>query len=110
MDASEVIERLGLHPHPEGGWYAETWRADAESGERPSGSAIYFLLRRGEQSQWHRVDAAETWHFYAGEPLELRIAAADAPSRRVILGTDLARDMRPPANVPPGVHRAWRSR
>ena len=108
MDASEVIERLGLHPHPEGGWYAETWRADAESGERPSGSAIYFLLRRGEQSHWHRVDAAETWHFYAGEPLELRIAVDDAPSRRVILGTDLERDMRPQAIVPPGAWQAAR--
>jgi predicted cupin superfamily sugar epimerase len=81
MTADEIIERLGLLPHPEGGWYAETWRADAVQGERPSGSAIYFLLRAGERSRWHRVDAAEAWHFYAGDPLELCIAEDGSPAR-----------------------------
>lgn len=75
--APAVIERLGLRPHPEGGWYAETWRADAAGAERPTASAILYLLAAGERSHWHRVDAAEIWQFSAGEPLELRIWAGD---------------------------------
>lgn len=71
--ASDVVERLGLRPHPEGGWYAETWRADPGDGERPSASAILYLLAAGERSHWHRVDAAEIWQFSAGDPLELRV-------------------------------------
>jgi predicted cupin superfamily sugar epimerase len=75
--APAVIERLGLRPHPEGGWYAETWRGDALGGARPTASAILYLLAAGERSHWHRVDAAEIWQFSAGEPLELRIWAGD---------------------------------
>ena len=103
-DADSVIEALGLQPHPEGGHYVETWRADAADGERPAGTAIYYLLRAGERSHWHRVDAAEAWHFYAGEPLALSIAAAsghEAPVRHV-LGTDLAQGQRPQVIVPAG--------
>ena len=66
MDADEVIERLGLVPHPEGGWYRETWRDLPADGGRGAGSAIYFLLDAHERSHWHRVDAAEAWHHYAG--------------------------------------------
>ena len=73
--ASAVIDHLGLSPHPEGGWYAETWRAATEGGERPSASAILYLLAAGEASHWHRVDAAEIWQYSAGDPLELRIWA-----------------------------------
>jgi uncharacterized protein len=75
--AADVIERLRLRPHPEGGWYAETWRADPVGGERPSASAILYLLAAGERSHWHRVDAAEIWQYSAGDPLELRIAPSD---------------------------------
>lgn len=77
MDARAVIEAFGLQPHPEGGWYAETWRAPATVRDRPASSAILFLLRAGESSRWHRVDADEIWQFSAGDPLEVRVAAAD---------------------------------
>lgn len=76
-EAPAVIERFGLREHPEGGWYAETWRADAREGERPTASAILYLLAMGERSHWHRVDAAEIWQYSAGDPLELRIWAGE---------------------------------
>ncbi len=76
--ASAVIEHLGLTPHPEGGWYAETWRAPADPRERPSASAILYLLAAGERSHWHRVDAAEIWQYSAGDPLELRVWAGES--------------------------------
>ena len=75
--ASAVIERLGLRPHPEGGWYAETWRAPAGGGARPSASAILYLLGAGERSHWHKVDAAEIWQYSAGDSLEVRVWAGD---------------------------------
>ena len=75
--AAAVIERFELRPHPEGGWYAETWRASAPDGERPTASAILYLLAAGDRSHWHRVDAAEIWQYSAGDPLELRIWAGD---------------------------------
>jgi predicted cupin superfamily sugar epimerase len=106
--ADEIIERLGLLPHPEGGWYAETWRAESVGGERPSGSAIYFLLRAGERSHWHRVDAGETWHFYAGDPLELRIAGDGSPVGTTILGIALDAGQRPQVTVPAGAWQAAR--
>jgi uncharacterized protein len=71
--ATAVIEHLGLSPHPEGGWYAETWRAPSDGGGRPSASAILYLLGAGERSHWHRVDAAEIWQYSAGDAMELRI-------------------------------------
>ena len=95
MDAEEIIDRLQLEPHPEGGWYRETWRAPTGAGGRATGSAIYFLLRRGEVSHWHRVDAAETWHFYEGAPLELKISTDGATERVVALGPDLAAGQQP---------------
>ncbi len=92
MDANEIIRILDMQPHPEGGWYVETWRAGAAepptaTAGRPSGSAICFLLAAGHVSAWHRLDATEIWHFYAGAPLELRTAAGDggsAPVRRIL--------------------------
>ena len=81
MRTDEIIEALGLVPHPEGGHYRETWREGSKP--RGHGTAIYFLLREGERSHWHRVDAAEIWHFYAGAPLELAIALME-DSRGVI--------------------------
>jgi predicted cupin superfamily sugar epimerase len=103
MHADEIIDVLGLQPHPEGGWFAETWR-DATL-PRGAGTAIYFLLREGERSHWHRVDAAETWHHYAGAPLALSIAA-DAAVTTTVLGTDLGAGERPQATVPAG---AWQA-
>jgi predicted cupin superfamily sugar epimerase len=107
-DADTVIAALGLAPHPEGGYYAETWRAEAEPAERPAGSAIYYLLRAGQRSHWHRLDAAEAWHHYAGDPLELSVAAAsgrEAPQRH-LLGPDLEAGQRPQLIVPAGEWQA----
>lgn len=103
-DAETIIARLGLRPHPEGGHYAETWRAADVHGGRAAGSAIYYLLRAGERSHWHRVDAAEAWHYYAGDALALSIAAGfgDQSPQRHVLGPDLAAGQRPQLIVPTG--------
>jgi predicted cupin superfamily sugar epimerase len=105
--AAAVIAALGLQRHPEGGWYRETWRADAAPGERATGSAIYFLLRAGEIDAWHRVDAAEVWHYYAGAPIELSMVeqGSDGPTLIVrLLGAEIAAGQRPQLVVPAG---AW---
>lgn len=105
-DPEEIIARLGLAPHPEGGHYVETYRHVAEDGGRGRVTAIYFLLREGEVSHWHRVtDAVEIWLHHAGAPLALAIADA-AGRREVTLGPDLATGARPQAVVPMG---AWQS-
>ncbi len=89
--AAALIEQLGLIAHPEGGWYRETWRGEPGPDGRASGTAIIFLLRAGESSHWHTVDAAELWLWQAGDPLELRLSDDDAgPVRSVILGSDVA--------------------
>jgi predicted cupin superfamily sugar epimerase len=97
MDAAAVIAALDLSPHPEGGLFRQTWADDA-------GTAIYFLLRHHEQSDWHRVrNRAEIWHFYAGAPLELQVNAIgpdDGPAVTTVLGTDLEGSQRPQAVVP----------
>jgi hypothetical protein len=104
VDADDIIETLGLQPHPEGGWFSETWRDGAVP--RGAGTAIYFLLRAGERSHWHRVDASETWHHYCGAPLELRVAAPGDEVVTKLLGSDLAAGQRPQATVPAG---AWQA-
>jgi uncharacterized protein len=111
LDPDTIFAILGMSPHPEGGRFAETWRADVPPGERPSGTAIYFLLRAGERSEWHRVDAVEVWHFYAGAPLELSIAPDDSrtPPARHRLGIDLRAGERPQMVVPAGDWQAARS-
>jgi len=89
-EAQQIIARLGLAPHPEGGWYRETFRAAAEKGVRASATAIYFLLEAGQRSHWHRVDAAETWAWHAGSPLTLRTALDDrGPVTELLLGGDV---------------------
>jgi predicted cupin superfamily sugar epimerase len=107
-NSDAIIAELGLQPHPEGGWYVKTWRADASAGERSAGSAIYYLLRAGERSAWHRVDAAELWHFYAGSPLQLSIAEASGALKPVplTLGVDIGAGEQPQIVVPEG---AWQS-
>lgn len=100
MNPTEVIRLLRLKPHPEGGHYRETFRDPAVSGNgRAASTAIYFLLAAGEISRWHRVDAAEVWHWYAGAPLSLAIVQ-DGTRRDIRLGTDLAAGERPQAVVP----------
>lgn len=103
MTADQIIARLNLAPHPEGGFFRQTWIAPAAPGERAAGTCIYFLLKAGGRSHWHRVDAAEIWHFYAGTPLRLRMAESDAgPVRTLRLGPDLAAGQVPQAVVPAG--------
>ncbi len=100
MDAQEIIEKLALSPHPEGGHYRETWVADGAG--RPAGTCIYFLLRGSEHNHWHKVDAAEIWHFYAGAPLILSVSQSDAgPARHHRLGTDLIAGEQPQVIIPP---------
>lgn len=106
MDADEIIGLLGLEPHPEGGHYRETFRHVPADGERGAMTAIYFLLEAGEASHWHRVDAAEIWHFYAGAPLELSIAEEGQRATLQMLGPDLLAGQRPQIVVPEG---AWQS-
>jgi predicted cupin superfamily sugar epimerase len=101
MDAQEIIQLLGLLPHPEGGHYAETYRHSPKEGGRGAGTAIYFLLKEGERSHAHRVDAAEIWHFYAGAPLELTTQDEGEAPRRQILGNDLLNGERPQVIVNP---------
>ncbi len=107
-DAEQIISLLGLSPHPEGGHYAETWREAAQGQERGAGTAIYFLLRAGEESRWHRIDATEIWHFYAGSPLLLQVAY-EGQRRELVLGTELHTGQRPQLEVPPGAWQAARS-
>lgn len=103
MTADEIIALLDLEPHPEGGHYRQTWVAGATPGERPAGTCIYFLLKGGERSHWHRVDATEIWHFHAGSPLTLSVSATDdGPRRDSTLGPDLASGARPQLIVPEG--------
>jgi predicted cupin superfamily sugar epimerase len=101
-DATEIIHLLGLRPHPEGGHFRETFRdTRADASGRAVSTAIYFLLARGERSHWHRVDATEIWHFYAGSPLALYISDAKG-STMVRLGLDFVAGERPQAIVPAG--------
>jgi predicted cupin superfamily sugar epimerase len=100
--AADVIRLLDLRPHPEGGHFREMFRdlRTVENG-RAASTAIYFLLARGERSHWHRVDAAEVWHHYAGAALALEVATSrEGPIERVVLGGDLAAGMRPMGIVP----------
>lgn len=107
--ADALIEQLGLAAHPEGGWYRETWRADAGPDGRARGTAIIFLLKAGEASHWHMVDAAELWLWQAGDPLELRLSTGDAgPVRSVILGGDVGAGQQLQGLVAPGEWQAAR--
>ncbi len=88
MNADQIIEKLALAPHPEGGHYRQTWVA--ENDGRPSGTCIYFLLKAGERSHWHKVDATEIWLFHAGAPLILQLSATEeGPAQAHLLSPDL---------------------
>ena len=102
MQASDVIALLELQPHPEGGHYRETFRDELLVSGRAASTAIYFLLQAGETSWWHRVDAAEVWHWYGGSALELAMAPRDGPQRIQRLGPNLVDGARPQIVVPAG--------
>ena len=109
LTASAVIHLLGLRPHPEGGHFRETFRDHREGADdRAASTAIYYLLARGERSHWHRVDAAEVWHWYGGAALALHVAGG-SPAASVRLGPDLVTGERPQAIVPAGVWQAAES-
>jgi uncharacterized protein len=111
LTAAEIVRLLELIPHPEGGHFRETFRDPRSEGGRAASTAIYLLLARGERSHWHRIDAVEVWHFYAGAPLLLEIAAPEGGAvTRVTLGADLASGERPQAIVPAGAWQAAESR
>ncbi len=115
QEARTLIERLALAPHPEGGWYRETWRSQSlDDGGRSPGTAILFLLEQGQRSHWHRVDADELWLWHAGSPLDLMIAdAADANPETIVLGGNVLAGYQPQARVPAtrwqaaDAHRGW---
>lgn len=117
MEADEIIRMLALSPHPEGGHYRETFRdrrAEGRTGaeahaDRGVVSVIYYLLRRGERSAWHRIDAIEIWHHYAGAPLRLALSADGRSERALLLGTDFAAGMAAHAVVPAGTWQAAES-
>jgi predicted cupin superfamily sugar epimerase len=104
--AAEIVARLDLKPHPEGGYFRETFRdSRCDAQGRAASTAIYFLLARGERSHWHRIDAVETWHFHAGDPLRLEIAD-DTAIRTVKLGSDVMAGEQPQGIVPA---HAWQA-
>jgi predicted cupin superfamily sugar epimerase len=105
-EAERIIAALGLAPHLEGGFFRETFRDAACGGGRGASTAIYYLLRRGELSRWHRIDAAEIWHWYGGAPLLLALAPEGRRAQRLCLGNAIAAGERPQAVVPAGV---WQS-
>lgn len=105
-DAAALIAALGLVPHPEGGHYREIFRALAPDGGRGAVTSIYYLLRAGEVSAWHRIDAVEIWHHYAGGTLELSVSPDGVAVETIRLGPGVALGERPQAVVPP---RAWQA-
>ena len=107
-EAGRLIETLRLEPHPEGGHYRQTWAGPVRDG-RPSGTAILFLLRAGERSHWHRVDADEIWLFHAGAPLTLSISADGERASELTLGPDVLGSQRPQVVVAAGAWQAAQS-
>ena len=106
LTPERIIAMLGMQPHPEGGHYVETYRDAPPGGGRGAKTGIYFLLRAGERSHWHRVDAVEMWHWHAGGPLELSISTDGRSVERVILGMGLSAGQRPQGVVPA---HAWQA-
>lgn len=107
--AHEIIDILELQRHPEGGWYVQTFRDDAERDGRAHSTAIYYLLEGGDRSHWHTVDAVEIWHYHAGAPLELSLSADAISARTLVLGTDLGAGQRPQGLVRKGEWQSARS-
>ncbi len=100
-EAQEIIDQLLLEPHPEGGWYRQTFCDEVSGAGDASSTAIYYLLARGERSHWHRVrNASEVWHHYAGDALRLSVSPDGVSVEQHVLGTELAEGQRPQVVVP----------
>jgi predicted cupin superfamily sugar epimerase len=114
MDKPELAALLDLEPHPEGGWFRETWRSSVEfepagyGGSRGSATAIYFLLGPGEESQWHRVRSAEIWLWHSGGPLTLEYGETPEGADVVTLGPDVKAGQQPQVVIPAGAWQAAR--
>lgn len=106
MRAEDIIATLGLQPHPEGGHFLETYRDAKQINGRAASTAIYYLLKAGEASAWHRIDAAEVWHYYAGEASVLAVSYDGRSTESHRLGADIINGERPQMVVPAG---AWQS-
>jgi predicted cupin superfamily sugar epimerase len=111
LSAAEIVSLLDLKPHPEGGHFRETFRdTRMVDGTRAGSTAIFYLLVRGERAHWHKVDAVEVWHYYAGAPLLLEVVSGHSgPVERIALGSDLAEGERPQAAVPANAWQAAES-
>ena len=109
MSADEIIRHLELKPHPEGGYYREIHRDAPPGGGRGAVTTIYFLLRAGERSRWHRVDATEIFHFHGGAPLAFAMSPDGRKTETFRLGMDLAAGERPQLVVPPHCWQAAES-
>jgi uncharacterized protein len=103
-DADAIIRALELRPHPEGGHYREIFRDGRKINGRSASTGIFFLMKRGTSSRWHRIDSAEVWHFYRGGPLELSYAMSNGEIVTQILGAEVEKGERPQIAIPPG---AW---
>ncbi len=101
-----LVERLGMQPHPEGGWYVETYRAPAAKGDRAAMTAIYFLLDHGQRSHWHKIDASELWLWHRGAPLHLKISEDGARQEQITLGPEFSKGQHLQGVVPKD---AWQS-
>ena len=114
MEKPELADLLGLEPHPEGGWFRETWRSEVEfepegyGGSRAGATAIYFLLGPGEESGWHRVRSAEIWLWHSGGPLTLQYGETPEQADVVTLGPDVGAGQQPQVVIPAGAWQAAR--
>jgi predicted cupin superfamily sugar epimerase len=102
MTAAEIVALLQLEPHPEGGWYRQTFADTPMDGGRAHSTAIYYLLEGGAPGRWHRVDSAEVWHWYAGAPLRLTVSPDGKATSAETLGPNLTARERPQVVIPPG--------
>lgn len=100
-EVKKLIETLGMQPHPEGGWYAETWRDTPADGSRGTITQIFYLLEVGDLSAWHRVtDATEIWHWHAGAPLALTLSSNGHDAEAHTMGGDVLAGQKPHVVVP----------